>query len=111
MRIKEAAEEMETCCDDYIQFTEADYKFHLTVLEVSHNKLFPAILEAFRDKVEYCLNSMNRLNDSRKWAVSLHREVADRICQRDAKSAIDLLKKNGEYNLARMHDFFPPDKN
>lgn len=110
-RLKEVAEEMENCCDDYKQFTEADYKFHLTVLEISHNKLFPAVLESFREKIEFCLNSMNRLNDSRKWAVSLHCEVADRICQRDAKSAIDLLRKNGEYNLAKMQDLFPPNKN
>ena len=56
------------------------------------------------------LEAMNSLNDSRLWGAQLHKKIADRIIARDAKGAIDILKLNGEYNMARMHQVYDNHK-
>ncbi|MCI8852819.1 MAG: FadR family transcriptional regulator [Lachnospiraceae bacterium] len=101
------AEEMEQCQEDPEAFTQADYDFHMQILRCSQNKMYYQAMESCVEKVQYCLGIMNSLNDSRRWAVGLHREIGECLCRRDGKAAIELLKKNGEYNLARMSQFFP----
>ena len=53
-----------------------------------------------------CFREMNKLNDSQNWGVELHREIADHIIARDAKGAIRSIKKNNDYNFARLGTFF-----
>lgn len=100
------AHEMERSQDDLAAFTQADYRFHMEILRCSKNDMYAQAMESFAPQVQFCLNSMNQLNDARKWAVKLHYKIAECLCRRDAKKAIDLLKRNGEYNLARMGQFY-----
>lgn len=105
--IKDAANEMENCEDDIEKFNEADYRFHMSIISSSHNDMMVRAMESGREQIMYCLNKMNRLNDSRPYAVDLHHKIAECICNRDAKQAIRLLKSNGEYNTARMAQIIP----
>ena len=100
------AEKMALAKDDADAFNIADYEFHLAVLNCSHNSLFVAAVESLKDSVMTALKAMNDLDGGREWAIDLHKKIALRLIDRDAKGAIDLLKNNGEYNLARMSEIF-----
>lgn len=105
-RVKSCAERMERAEGDEA-FDRADYEFHLEILRCSHNRAFPLVAEHCSGQILLCLQAMNRVKDSRAYALDLHARIAERLCARDAKGAIRLLKNNGEYNLARMRELFP----
>lgn len=106
LNIKKAVEKMRLHKDDLSAFTKADYYFHLEIHKCSQNKLFYQSIEHFKQKIIACLTTMNAVNDSRDFALSLHEKIADALIERDAKKALSLLNNNGEYNFARMKEFF-----
>ena len=53
-----------------------------------------------------CFSLMNGLSESKSWAVSLHKRLAEFIADKNAADAIKILKNNGEYNFARMKNLF-----
>ena len=105
-QIKLCADKMSAVSYDCDEFTVADYQFHLAVAKCSHNQLLVGALENSSDLILSALKIMNELTGSRAYAVELHQKVADKMCLRDVKSAIELLKTNGEYNIARMSEIF-----
>lgn len=104
--IRAIAREMEGCTEDRAAFSEADYLFHKEIAKASHNSRFMSAMETEKEAIYTCLDAMNMLNDSRKWGAALHRRIADKIVLRDAKGAIEILKLNGEYNVARMQQVY-----
>ena len=105
-KIRQTADQMERTQDDYEKFTLADYAFHMAILESAHNPMLVRAMESCREPVLQCLGEMNRLNDSRRWGIDLHRQIAGCLSRREPQQAIRLLKKNDEYNSARMAQFF-----
>ena len=101
-----SAVKMALAKDDADAFNIADYEFHLAVLNCSHNSLFVTAVESLKDSVMTALKAMNDLDGGREWAIDLHKKIALRLIDRDAKGAIELLKNNGEYNLAGMSEIF-----
>ena len=110
LKLREIAEKMEESVDDQAAFSMADYRFHLAIAELSHNSRFVSAMVAEEKAIFSALEAMNSLNDSRLWGAQLHKKIADRIIARDAKGAIDILKLNGEYNMARMHQVYDNHK-
>lgn len=106
LNIKKSVEAMKRNKDDLTAFTKADYDFHLEIHKCSKNKLFYESIENFKPEIIACLTAMNSVNDSRDFALSLHEKIADALIERDAKKALSLLNNNGEYNFARMKEFF-----
>ncbi|MBQ8309276.1 MAG: FadR family transcriptional regulator [Clostridia bacterium] len=106
-RVKAHAKIMEAVRDDDDAFDRADYDFHLAILCCSHNQMYVKIAEQCNAQIMLCLKAMNRIHGSREYALELHTKIADCLYARNAKEAIYLLKNNGEYNLARMREFFP----
>ena len=104
--IKSCAQLLFTAQGDVDAFTYADYEFHLQIAKCSHNFLLVQAIENFSRLIKTSLRIMNSLSGSRDYAVELHKEVAEKLCNRDGKGAIDLLKVNGEYNVARMSEIF-----
>ena len=104
--IVELAKAMEKVANDQEKFDIADYNFHLQIVKLSHNQTFIKAMQCVQKEIMLCLKSMNLVEDSRAWGISLHRQIAQMLVQRNAKGAIDLLKNNGEYNLARMQQIF-----
>lgn len=102
--------EMEMYIDNPSRFSEADYRFHIAIAKASKNKRFLSAMQREAVDIQGCLEAMNRLNDSRKWGAELHKKIAEKIIQRDSKAAIDILKLNGEYNLARMQQIYDDNK-
>lgn len=105
--IKAYAERMQAARGDDDAFDRADYDFHLAILRCSHNRMYVSVTEHCNAQIMLCLRVMNRVHGSREYALDLHAKIADCLCARNAKGAINLLKNNGEYNLARMREFFP----
>ena len=103
-KIVQLANELATVSCDQDRFNLADYNFHIEIIKASHNKTFVRAMESVQKEIMMCLKSMNQVEDSRDWAISLHNQIAQKLLQRDGKGAIDLLKHNGEYNLARMKE-------
>ena len=104
--IAKAAEKMASVKDDVNAFNVADYQFHQTILNCSHNSLLLSAVESLKDSVMAALKAMNGLDGGREWAIDMHKKIAKRLIARDAKGAIELLKTNGEYNVARMSEIF-----
>ena len=98
--------EMHIYRDDEEKFNQSDFDFHNEILKCSHNNIFVRASKAVEQEIKFCLKSMNKVLGSRDWAITLHQQIADKMIARDAKGAIDLLKNNGEYNIARMKELF-----
>ena len=104
--IKSCAQLLSAVQGDVDAFTYADYEFHLQIAKCSHNFLLVQSIENFSRLIKTSLKIMNSLSGSRDYAVELHKAVAEKICNRDGKGALELLKTNGEYNIARMSEIF-----
>ena len=63
-------------------------------------------MENCKDAVLSVLRLMNAVDGQKNYPINLHRQIAEKIIARDAKGAIDLLKNNGEFNLARLEELF-----
>ena len=96
---------MQDSVSDPFEFTLNDFAFHMAIIKASHNLVFFDVMTEKKEEILKALGMMNRLNDSREWALSLHEKISNSLCSRDAKTAIDLLKNNGEYNNARIKEF------
>ena len=103
--IKVAFLGMKDAISDPFEFTLKDFEFHLSIIKASHNEFFHEIMIEKKEQILKALGLMNKLCDSRSWALPLHEKIMLHICARDSKSAIDLMKNNGEYNNARIKEF------
>ena len=103
--IKVAFFGMRDAVSDQFEFTLKDFEFHLSIIKASHNSFFYEIMIEKKEQILKALGLMNKLCDSRSWALPLHEKIMIHICQRDSKSAIELMKNNGEYNNARIKEF------
>ena len=100
------AKKMENAQNDVMLFTSLDYEFHLQIAKASHNSAFVDAIQLQKTKVFVCLEMMNKLNDSRSWGASVHKKIAEAILSRDKKSALEILNRNEEYNIARISEIF-----
>ena len=104
--VRDCAKSLRDSVGDLKIFTEMDYQFHLQIAKCSQNDLIVGAIESNKDSIIQVLGAMNKLSGSVNYAVELHEKVAEKLILRDAKGAIELLKNNGEYNLARMSEVF-----
>lgn len=88
------------------EFSALDYEFHLSIIKCANNQLLLNAHENNRDLILKVLAVMNSLEGSGDYAVKLHKEIAEKMCIRDAKGVISLLKNNEEYNKARMSELY-----
>ena len=103
--IRDAFIAMRDSVDDPMSFSVCDYAFHAAIIKASHNEIFLEVMTSKKEEILKVLGMMNKLNDSRSWALDLHEIICHAIERRDSKVAIDLLKNNGEYNVARFKEF------
>ena len=103
--IRDAFIAMRDSVDDPMSFSMCDYSFHAAIIKASHNEIFLEVMTSKKEEILKVLGMMNKLNDSRSWALDLHEKICHAIERRDSKVAIDLLKNNGEYNVARFKEF------
>lgn len=105
-QINSAFQKMESSVGDLEAYSIADLTFHMAIIDSAHNIFFSKAFRGCQDMILCCFREMNKLNDSQNWGVELHREIADHIIARDAKGAIRSIKKNNDYNFARLGTFF-----
>ena len=98
------AGEMEKRENDFTAFNAADYEFHAHIIKCSHNGLFLRAFNNCSEDIIATLAAMNNLSDSKEFALKVHREMADAIIKRDLKGVINIMRRNSEYNLARMSE-------
>ena len=106
LAVKEIANQMEENKSDNKKFTLLDYEFHSKIVGCSHNPFLISSHELCKEKIISVLDSMNNLEDSRGYAINLHKKIATCLIKKDVKGAIELYKNNGEYNLVRMKELF-----
>lgn len=100
------AEEMADSIDDPEKFTKIDMDYHMTIIRCSHNEMYMKAMESCYEDLLHYFGAMNKLNTGSKLAASFHLELAEYLKNRDSKAAITYLKRNEEYNLARMKQLY-----
>ena len=104
--IQQAVSGMEQAVGNLKAFSEEDYRFHYAIVKASHNEMRCKAMDSCKDELFYCFYQMNQINDVRPWGVDMHKDVMECLRKRDAKAAIQSLKKSNEYNYARLGEFF-----
>lgn len=104
--IKQALDGMEQAVGDPETYSLEDYKFHLAIAKATHNEMFCKSMESCKKELYTCFYQINRLNDAQNWGIDMHKVILDAIVRRDAKGAVSALKKNGDYNYARLSNLF-----
>lgn len=105
-RISSALQQMKNAVGDLEAYSIADLAFHTAIIDSAHNIFFSQTIKNCQSMILFCFREMNRLNDSQTWGIELHRELAEYIIARDAKTSIRIIKKNNDYNFARLSSFF-----
>lgn len=107
--VKQIACEMEKASINN-NFTLLDYEFHSKIVACSHNPFLISSHESCKEIILTALECMNALDGSYDYAITLHNNIANYLIAREPKNAINLYKNNGEYNIARMQEFFDNKK-
>ncbi|MBK5200792.1 MAG: FadR family transcriptional regulator [Spirochaetaceae bacterium] len=97
-----ALEEMEKNYGNVAKYTESDYNFHLSILEATNKKLFIQSYKSCKPYIMHILLGLNAIPSSGEWGVNTHRNILDLLKTGNAQKAIDLLKLNDNYNIARI---------
>ena len=103
-RILSKAQEM---CNEQIGMdvlSEQDYLFHLEIVKSSGNYAYIKAFEDFRCEIISCFTLMNSLVESKSYMIDLHVNIAKSLVNGDFSRAIELIKNNEEYNLARIKE-------
>jgi len=104
--IGSALQRMKKSVGDLNSYSQADLDFHAAIIKSAHNVFFTQAVKSCQNMILFCFKEMNRLHDSQNWGIETHRNIAEYLVAKDAKNAIKVIKKNDEYNLARLAVFF-----
>lgn len=104
--INQALAGMERSVNDPEEFSKEDYRFHYAVAKAAHNAMCLKAIESCQKEMCCCFLKMNRVNDTLSFGVEMHRAVYNALVRRDAKGAVNELKKATDYNHARLGDLF-----
>jgi GntR family transcriptional repressor for pyruvate dehydrogenase complex len=105
-RIRSALQGMGNSMDSLLNYSEADFQFHYSLVLASHNVFFVQAMNGCREKILSCFCELNKLKDCRPWGYQSHAKVAQYLFERNAKAAVAALQNIGEYNELRYADFF-----
>lgn len=105
-RISSSLQKMKASVGEPEAYNQADFAFHSAIVDSAHNVFFTQAMKGCQNMIFSCLQQMNQINDSQAWGIEMHRELMEHIIAKDAKSAIRIMKKNNDYNIARLGTFF-----
>ncbi len=105
-KIRKALEHMKAGIGSVEEFSEADYEFHLALINATHNPFLIKAIVSCRDELYGCFCEMNKVNDSHDWGYEAHCLIADAVYERNKKKAVAMLNRIGDYNKLRYADFF-----
>ncbi len=86
--IWEAHERLRSCVDDEDAFGQADYQFHWTVAEASHNELLCQFYGLARDLVSHVVTELVHVSAVREHTVGLEFAIASAIAAHDSEEAV-----------------------
>jgi len=69
------------------RFTEADVKFHVTLLKASHNQVFRQLSGIIEAALKFSLHTSNEAVENRDEAVQVHGELVEALRMRDRAAA------------------------
>ncbi len=108
-RLKHAWEEMKCKISDVDAYTKADYKFHMAIIEGSHNPLFKVVMNGCKDAVLKYFREMAEASENNEHAVHNHWRIYEALSERDADKAKQVIEGTFEFNLSRFKHAFKGD--
>lgn len=105
-RIWSCLDAMAQCEEDAALYSVADYQFHLAIVQSSHNEFLERAMQANEHALTSVFREMNSLPKSQRYGVISHTQIYEALRAHDIKQISGLYNKMGEYNLARLSEFF-----
>lgn len=99
LRLEQALNNMLIHKNDYKKYSEADYAFHLAIVQASHNSVFINVMNAIKDIYYYYLEELNRALGITLESVEAHIKVYMSIKNRDATTAVTVLNEAMSENV------------
>ncbi len=97
---------MEASANDCDEYTDADYKFHYSIIKASRNKIFIAIMEQnkklFIDYLKF--QNIRSISSNFRYSLENHRSIYAAIKSGDVSLAKELLTKSFERNTKRLFE-------
>ncbi|PAD16195.1 FadR/GntR family transcriptional regulator [Shouchella clausii] len=100
--IEQALEKMEQSTNNYREYSEADYQFHLAVVKTSKNKLFYDTFLLLKDAYYYYLEELNRVIGVTEESKHSHYQILTALKSRDAMKAKKILSEAMQRNIEIM---------
>ena len=90
------------------QYADADFEFHYSIIEGSHNPVFIQVYDIFRDTLYKYFYEMSGDNRDNNWdnAKNNHRMIKDAILSRNPEKAESIIHGTFEYNYNRLSPYF-----
>ncbi|TKI08526.1 FadR/GntR family transcriptional regulator [Martelella alba] len=101
-RMEAALNRMLVNKDDYKKYSLADYEFHLAIAQASHNLAFFNALSALKEMYCYYLEEISRTLGISLESIEAHIKVFMSIKNKDAETAIQVMKDAMMENVINM---------
>ena len=85
--IEDCLHEMEASTADVEAYVEADFKFHITILNGAQNPLFSPIANVIRQALKHSLQITNRSEESNLKSIPIHKSITQAIKSRQPELA------------------------
>lgn len=101
-KVDKALQAMEENEGNVAKYAESDYLFHLAIVEATQKNLFIQSYKSCKPYIMHILLGLNAIPSSGEWGVNTHKNILDFLKQGNYQKAIETLKMNDNYNIARI---------
>jgi GntR family transcriptional repressor for pyruvate dehydrogenase complex len=92
---------MEQTQSDDRRFAEADYLFHLTIVQAAHNPVMNRVMKVIENMLARAIEKAAGLHEWRRRALKMHRQIYQAILNRQGRAASLAVEKLVEETLKR----------
>ncbi len=97
---------MEAAGEDDNSYNIADYSFHLSVVEASHNDWLVRAMVANQNAILNVFSAMNAVPGCRDFGVKSHRQIIENLRNGQIRVILESYREMGQYNMTRLQRFF-----
>lgn len=111
-QLRSALEEMKNCAGDTKVYVEADYKFHMALVNGSHNPLFSSVMNGCKDAVIKYFTEMALIsNGDFQQPIENHEKIYNAMVSKKPDEVKKIIEGTFEYNISRFRYAFKGENN
>jgi DNA-binding FadR family transcriptional regulator len=105
--LQSALNAMKEGVHDITLYVNADYEFHMSIVQGSHNPIFVTVMEACKEHfIKYFTEMAKASSGQYEKPIENHTHIYEAMVRRDGEAAKEIILGTFEYNLSRFKKLF-----